>query len=264
MPTRSTVTDDDTDTDTETGTDTNDSTDANEAQLARAVAELRSETNPNLSETAKKYKVSYHTLRRRYLGKSKPKRASHAHLQLLTPTQEKVLCDWAIFLSLRGQPVEKETLAPKIFELSGTNPSTQGLSKSWWRGFFRRNPEIRLGRASGVPPSRAQGFNFDAVNDFFNIVDRVLKRWKIPWRLVLNMDEKGLQIGSRKVDRKKCIIPIKMPNTTKLQSDDLQLVTIIECVSAEGVALDPAFVFPGESHFDEWYNVEGFKDSKYM
>ena len=44
MPTRTTVTDTDNDTD--------DSPDLNEAQLAKAVAELRSETNPNVSETA--------------------------------------------------------------------------------------------------------------------------------------------------------------------------------------------------------------------
>ena len=77
----------------------------------------------------------------------------------------------------------------------------------------------------------------------------------IPRRLVLNPDEKGLQSGSQKTDQKKCFVPLEVLNTVKLQSDNLQLVTIIECVTAEGVALDPAFIFPGEGHFETWYDV---------
>jgi len=82
-----------------------------------------------------------------------------------------------------------------------------------------------------------------------------MKFHNVPWRLLLNTDEKGLQSGSRKVDQKKCLVPSEAPNTIKLQSNNLQLVTVIECVTAEGVAFDPAFVFPGEGHFNAWYDV---------
>ena len=126
-----------------------------------------------------------------------------------------------------------------------------------------RHPELKLRKVSGVPPKRAQAFNFTAVNELFELIDTVMKKHSIPWRLVLNTDEKGLQTGSRKTDQKKCLVPLEMPNTVKLQSDDLRLVTVIECVTAEGVAFDPAFIFPGEGYCDKWFDVPGFEASQH-
>ena len=245
-------------TDATTDTNVNDE----EARLFEAVHALRSGVSSNIKQTAKEFSLSYDKLRRRYHGESKPRGVAYAHLQLLTPTQEEVICDWAIFLSLCGEAITKETLGLKIRELID---ATKVPSSAWWRLFLKRHPDrIRLGRPSGIPPKRAQAFNFEAVNGLFTKIDKVLKEYDIPWELVFNMDKNGLQVGSRKVDRKKCLIPTATPNMVKLQSDSLQLITVIECVSAKGVALDPAFVFPGESHFDSWYNIEGFEESRHL
>ena len=176
---------------------------------------------------------------------------------------EQKVVDWAIFLSIRGQPVDKDTLTPKLIQLCPSWAKT-GLSNGWWDSFFKQHPEVKLRKASGIPPKRAQAFNFTAVNELFKIVDTIMKFHNVPWRLLLNTDKKGLQSGSRKVDQKKCLVPSEAPNTIKLQSNNLQLVTVIECVTAEGVAFDPAFVFPGEGHFNAWYDIPGFEDSRHM
>ncbi|KAG2740592.1 hypothetical protein P692DRAFT_201669507, partial [Suillus brevipes Sb2] len=42
----------------------------------------------------------------------------------------------------------------------------------------------------------------------------------------------------------------------KFKSDNLELVTIIECVCADGTALQPAFVFSGVHHCPSWWNVD--------
>jgi len=171
--------------------------------------------------------------------------------------------DWATFLSIQGRPVDKGTLTPKLLQLcpdwAGTGPS-----KHWWDSFLKRHPDIKLRRASGVPPKHTQSFNFLVVNKLFELIDDVKEQHNIPWRLVLNPDEKGLQSGSQTTDQKKCFVPLEIPNTVKLQSDNLQLVTVIECVTAEGVALDPAFIFPGEGHFETWYDIPGFEESQHM
>ncbi|KAF8805524.1 hypothetical protein BYT27DRAFT_7073734, partial [Phlegmacium glaucopus] len=40
----------------------------------------------------------------------------------------------------------------------------------------------------------------------------------------------------------------------KLQSDDLQLVTVIETICADGTAeIGPGFVFPGTTKHREWF-----------
>lgn len=247
-------------------TDDADTEDEKEARLAQALAAIprNPSTSVNLKAIAREHDVSYDTLRRRHLGETKPKKVSHVHLQKLTPAEEEKVVDWSIFLSIQGRPVDKDTLTPKLIQLCPSWAKTGGPSKGWWDAFFIRHPEVKLRKASGIPPKRAQAFNFTAVNELFEIIDTIMKIHDIPWRLVLNNDEKGLQSGSRKVDQKKCLVPSEAPNTVKLQSDDLQLVTVMECVTAEGVAFDPAFIFPGEGHFDTWYDVPGFEDSRHM
>jgi hypothetical protein len=247
-------------------TDTTNTEDVKESRLNEALASIpRSPSaSVNLKATAREYDVSYDTLRRRYHRETGPKKTAHVHLQKLTPAQEQKVVDWAIFLSIQGRPTGKDTLAPKLIQLCPAWAKAGGPSKRWWDSFFKRHPEIKLRKASGIPPKRAQAFNFTAVNELFELVDAVMKTYDIPWRLVLNTDEKGLQSGSRKVDQKKCLVPSETPNTVKLQSDNLQLVTVLECVTAEGVAFDPAFIFPGEGHFDAWYDIPGFENSRHM
>lgn len=201
---------------------------AKEARLEAALNSI-SKKPPNLvnlKEIARKHDIPYTTLQR------------------LTPEQEEKIVDWAIYLSLRAQPTNKYMLNQKLCEIYPPWAKIEGPSKKWWNGFFKRNPKIRLRKASGIPAKRAQSFNFTAVNGTFKLIDTAMKEHNIPWRLVLN--------------------PREVPNTTKLQSDNLQLVTVIECVTAEGVALDPGFIFPGESHFNSWYNVPGFESSRHM
>ena len=253
-------------TDRDSTTDTTDTEEAKEARLNKALASIPRDplTSVNLKATAREYDVSYDTLRRRHRRETKPKKIAHEHLQKLTPAQEQKVVDWAIFLSIQGRPVEKDTLTPKLTQLCPAWAKTGGPSKGWWDLFFNRHPEIRLRKASGIPPKRARVFNFTAVNELFEIINTVMEKHSVPWRLLLNVDEKGLQSGSRKVDQKKCLVPTGMPNTVKLQSDDLQLITVIECVTAEGVAFDPTFIFPGESHIDGWFNIPGFEDSHHM
>ena len=232
-----------------------------EARLSKAIHTLRLGSF-TIQQVADDFSPPYHKLRRQYHNESKPKGVAYTHLQLLTPTQEEVVCDRVIFLGLCGEAVTREMLGSKICKLAGIE---EGPSKGWWKLCLNRHPKwIRLAQPSGIPPKCAQAFNFQVVSGLFEEIDKVLKEYDILWKLVFNMDEKGLQVGSQKVDRKKCFIPVGTPNMARLQSDSLQLITVIECISAKGVALDPAFIFPGESHFDSWYNIEGFEESKHL
>ena len=246
--------------------DTSDTEDAKEAKMREVLTVIAKDPSTviNLKAIARDYDVPYDTLRRRYRNETKPRKLAHTHRQVLTPAQEEKIVDWSIFLSIQGRPVDKDTLSPKLVELCPSWAGTGGPSNHWWELFFKRHPEIKLRKVSGIPPKRAQAFNFTAVNGLFDLINGIRKGSNIPWKLVLNPDEKGLQTGSRKTDQKKCIIPFDAPNTIKLQSDNLRLVTIIECITAEGVAFDPAFIFPGEGHFEGWYDVEGFEDSKHV
>ena len=157
-------------------TDTKDTEEEREMRTNQALASIPMDPSVpvNLKEIAHKHSVSYNTFWRRHLGETKPRKVSSTNQQKLTPAQEQKIVDWAIFLSIQGQPVDRDTLAPKLLDL---HPDwVNGPSKHWWKLFFGRHPEVKLQKASGVPPKRAQAFNFTAVNELFQLVDYVIVR----------------------------------------------------------------------------------------
>lgn len=81
-----------------------------------------------------------------------------------------------------------------------------------------------------------------------------MKEHNIPWKNVYNMDEKGIQMGSQKGKAEKFLFDIVDKSQYWLKSDNLQLITIIEEVCADGIhIINPCFVFPGNSTvYEEW------------
>ena len=77
------------------------------------------------------------------------------------------------------------------------------------------------------------------------------------------MDEKGVQMGGgRKGTCTKYFFSCDDKMKYKLQRDDLQLVTIIEAICADGTAeIGPGFVFPGMTKHSKWFDET---DMKYM
>ncbi|KII87308.1 hypothetical protein PLICRDRAFT_61225, partial [Plicaturopsis crispa FD-325 SS-3] len=174
------------------------------------------------------------TLHNRFQGLHNSSRAAHAKEQRLTTEQEKCLVDWATHLSDQGRPLTKHSLIRMV----------QHLSDSY-------EP------ATGLDPKRAQAFNRATVDDHFTKLGDVLDREHISWRNVYNMDEKGCQRGGgRKANSIKYLVPRNRRPKCKLRSANLKLVTIIECVCADGSSLLPGFIFSGKELLPEWFQVD--------
>ncbi|KAJ3757397.1 hypothetical protein EV360DRAFT_46105, partial [Lentinula raphanica] len=109
----------------------------------------------------------------------------------------------------------------------------------------------------GLDPKRAQAFNSHTVNAYFEKLGEVLKEQDIPWEHIYNMDEMGVQMGGgRKNSQRKYFFSRQDKKMYRQHSDDLQLITIIDCICADGTApITPAFVFPGSRMFKEWTEV---------
>lgn len=229
-----------------------------DTRLTEALAYLRSiaasDPKPNsLLAVSRTYNVSYHKLRRRWRGETKPRNLAHEKQQILTSAQEQALVDWIVHLSDAGRPVNKRTLRKKVQRI---RQLPYAPSRKWLRGFLGRHPELRLGKPSGLDPKRAQAFNEATVERHFDLLRKVMDEHGIPWAHVYNMDEKGIQRGSRQEVRYKCIIPRSRRPAYKLRSADLELVTVLECVRADGESLKPAFIFPGKEFHKEWFEVD--------
>ncbi|KAJ3008482.1 hypothetical protein NUW54_g3140 [Trametes sanguinea] len=151
------------------------------------------------------------------------RQTSHSAQQLLTPEKEEALCEWIEHLSNEGTPVDK------------------------MYHFLARHLDICLRRPSGLAPERARAFNCANVDDYFKKLKAVIKEYSIPWSQVYNMDEKVIQRGGKgNIKRIKYLVPRERHANYKLRSSNFELITIIECICADGTSIQPGFIFAGK------------------
>jgi hypothetical protein len=217
-----------------------------------ACAELQKQVKPNLSDYAATHGLPYQTLWYCYQSLTKPWCKAHSHQQLLSPYQETVLIDWIQYWSTSATPISKCALARKVQALCRKRPG-----KNWVKGFLAQNPAIKLSKALGLDPKRAQALNREVVTDYFTQLKSIIEEHGIPVENIYNIDEKGCQwSGGRKCRDEKYFVPRIQRLCYKIQSGNLELVTIIEAVSANGHALKPGFVFAGKEVCLDWYRVD--------
>lgn len=226
--------------------------------IKEACVILKGQKKPNIAQVIRNIKnrtgtnLPYGTVRRRFLGISLPPREAHSNQQLLSPEAERTLVDWVIFLSDTSHPLNKRSIRMKAQALCRTKPSDK-----WTRGFLGRHPEIKLGRPSGLDPKRAQAFNKSTIRKHFCKLHQLIQKHDIPVENIYNMDKKGCQRGGGcKGSNRKCLIPRRRRPKYMSRSTNLELITIIECVCADGTALLPGFVFSGKEFCPEWFMVD--------
>jgi len=108
-----------------------------------------------------------------------------------------------------------------------------------------------------LDPKRAQAFTTETIDHFFDLLDEVIFTYDIPTENIYNTDEKGVQLGGgRRASTTQRIFHKDDKNRYILKEDSLLLVTIIEAVSADGIACPPCIIMPpGET--GDWISVSG-------
>ncbi|KIJ44879.1 hypothetical protein M422DRAFT_141415, partial [Sphaerobolus stellatus SS14] len=184
--------------------------------------------------------VAESTLRCRFQG-GKNHHKGHEIQAHLDDEQEEVLIEYCKYQGLLAQPLSSLALRQHVYHLSGKQPSEE-----WVRHFFARHKEILMKTARGLDPKRAVAFSCK---------NEVVTR-NIPPQNIFNFDEKGIQLGGgRKNIRSKYIFSAVDANRYVKKSDNLVLVTILECVLATGKLCPPGFVLP-KGTVREWSHVD--------
>lgn len=159
--------------------------------------------------------------------------------------------------------LSKHSLHAKVSELSEKLKSKKltgkdkGPSQMWISYFLAHHPKIKLGHPTGIDLKRMQMFNYTTINHHFKLLGDFLKLENIPWENMYNMDEKEIQIEEgRKCDNMKYLFSWKAKAQIKAKSDQFKLVTVIECVCADGSNLKPSFVFSVSQIYPEYYKED--------
>lgn len=219
-----------------------------------AEAYRRGDYGTNLTKCARELGVSYHTLRRRILNLTKSHSESHEGQAYLTTAQEDALRAWLIYNGATGHANSMGTVRVTAQRIA---QKEHPPSKQWFVRFRQRHPDIIAAKPSPLDPKRAKAFNKDTVRRHLEKLKEFLMEMGIEWRDVWNMDEKGCQLGGgRKNNGRKYIFPRSQRNRYRLRDENLELMTIIECISATGDFLPPGFIFAGKKCCPDWFHKE--------
>ena len=153
--------------------------------------------------------------------------------------EEGVLSDWRSLHGSSGKPVSAPALRGHALAISRKPPE-----KNWHCHFISHNPSLIFGKSSGLDPKHAKSFNKTVVLDYFEKRKNLNDRYNgIPPEQDWNMDEKGIQMGGgQKNSGRKYIFVCNRKERYRICSDNLELVTVIECISAAGEACPLSFI----------------------
>ena len=104
----------------------------------------------------------------------------------------------------------------------------------------------------------AWAFNFTTVNRHFEQLQKLFDDEGIPLQNLHNFDEIGIQLGGgQKSSGEQFFFGAADRSKYKITSDDLELVTVLETVCANGTSpVKPCFVFSGIKMCNEWFVEE--------
>src|SRR6266704_6813228 len=185
------------------------------------------------------FQVKLSTLTDRAKGRHYSWKNSCAKQQLLTPEQEETLCKWAEHHAEIGLPYSGADLCAKAAAISGKK-----VGNKWKLNFEKHHPQLHTTKPVRLDPKHAKNFNQAVIDDYFDQLEELHSRYPggIPPEHIWNMDEKGIQMGGgRKGDSKKYYYLKSQKQKYCIKSDNLELVTILECISAAGDVVPPSF-----------------------
>ena len=116
--------------------------------------------------------------------------------------------------------------------------------KLWHTRFLKKFPEIQPLKGMKLNPKHVKNFNETVINDYFDQLEQLNARFPggIPPKHIWNMDKKGIQMGgSWKNSGRKYLFPKHKKQKYHIQSNNLELVTVIKCISAAGEVVPPSF-----------------------
>ena len=183
------------------------------------------------------FDVSYRTLMRRFRG-AKDNKAAHQHQQILTPPQERVVVGFVKVLGRRGIPVTRALLRDKVSSIVGHE-----VSLLWVYRFMVRNPDIQRRWTVEFETHRAKAFNRTIAEGFYDQIQYIQDTYNVPPERIYNMDEKGVQMGIG--SRVRGIVDQMQKSPFALSDGNKEMVTMVECVCADGSAIAPMAIFKG-------------------
>lgn len=162
----------------------------------------------------------------------------------MTPTEEDSLTKWVIYLTSIGVPRTHEDvrkMANQILAARGKKPALE-IGKNWLPRFLNRTKKLTVRLAKTRDYVRSYCETPEKFADWFDRVVNTIIEFGIAQEDVYNVDETGFATGILAMT--KVITGTDFRDDPEIiQPGNREWVSVIECVSAGGVALPPFVIF---------------------
>jgi DDE superfamily endonuclease len=188
--------------------------------------------------------------------------------QYLTPSEEKALVEYLLRMSRNGFPVPVKHLRPlaftivrqrsSVFQAPFDDEAIKPPGKNWPQAFYKRHPELSPKRVKALDWNRHDNNIYDKITHWFEVIGKELHDPIIVPENIYNMDETGVMLcmlGSMKV-----LVGKDDSRAYRGAGVKREMVTAIECISADGRSLLPMIIWPAATHRSNWttYSTPGW------
>ena len=141
---------------------------------------------------------------------------------------------------------ELMTLAFQIAEIKGTSHTfkmeKKQAGKDWYRSFMKRNPQISLRQPESTSMARATGFNREAIDRYFSLLETIIDENNLDAGQIFNMDESGISTVQKTCQK---VLGRKGKHQIgSLASGERGMnTTVVCCASAAGNYVPPIILF---------------------
>ena len=136
------------------------------------------------------------------------------------------------------------------------------MGSKWVARFMTRQPELRAKIASRIEGIRVAATEQTTLEDYFTKLADILQKYHIPPHNIYNLDEKGFMMGV--AARSKVIVRRHSKIQATLEHNgNRELVTVVECICADGTWATPLVIYKGRAHYYGWYPSSSKGDFSY-
>jgi DDE superfamily endonuclease len=153
-----------------------------------------------------------------------------------------------------GSPVAVKYLRSLAIIIARQRSTTDEVinppGKNWPQAFHKRHPELRLKKVKAIDWDHHHRNIYDKITHWFEAIGKELQDPVIMPENVYNMDETGGMLSMP--SSIKVLVGKDDPRDYRGAGVKREMVTAIECVSADGRSLLPMIVWPAATHRSNW------------
>lgn len=164
------------------------------------------------------------------------------------------MVDFVLQMSDLGTPVRIKYIPSIAFSVTRGRPESdrplKPPGKNWAKSLERRHPRLKAKKVKALDWDRHEKNIFPKIEHWFDKIGKVLGRPDVTQENVYNMDETGVMLS--KLGSIKVLVRHDDKRDYRGARVERQMVTAVECISADGRYLKPLVIWPASTHRANW------------